>query len=48
MQLHSEAKDYYNATKLIAITNSYFNNNAINLAEVHNVEVVDRSNILDY
>ena len=48
MQLHSEAKDYYKTTKLIAITNSYFNTNAINLAEVHNVDIVDRSNILDY
>ncbi len=48
MQLHSEAKDYYSATKLIAITNSYFNANAINLAEVHDVDIVDRSNILDY
>jgi HJR/Mrr/RecB family endonuclease len=47
MQLHSEAKDYYKATKLIAITNSYFNSNALNLAEVHNIEIIDRSNILD-
>ena len=46
-QLHSEAKPYYKPTKLIAITNSYFNTNAINLAEVHNVEIIDRSNILD-
>jgi restriction system protein len=48
MQLHSESKDYYKTTKLIAITNSYFNTNAINLAEVHDVEIIDRSNILDY
>src|SRR3989339_1920686 len=48
MQLHSEAKDYYKTTKLIAITNTYFNSNTINLAEVHNVEIIDRSNILDY
>ena len=47
MQLHSEAKDYYKTTKLIAVTNSYFNNNALNLAKVHNVEIIDRSNILD-
>jgi len=47
MQLHSEAKDYYQATKLIAITNSYFNSNAIHLAEVHNIEIIDRSNIFD-
>jgi len=47
-QLHSEAKPYYKPTKLIAITNSYFNNNAINLAEVHNIEIIDRSNILNY
>ncbi len=47
-QLHSEAKPYYKPTKLIAITNSYFNTNAINLAKVHNVEIIDRSNILDY
>ena len=48
MQLHSEAKEHYNATKLIAITNSYFNQNAINLAKVHNIEIIDRSNISDY
>ena len=48
MQLHSEAKDYYKATKLIAIINSYFNQNAVNLAEVHSIEVIDRSNIFDY
>lgn len=48
MQLYSEAKDYYKATKLIAITNSYFNQNAMNLAEVHDVEIIDRLNILDY
>ena len=48
MQLHSEAKDHYKTTKLIAITNSYFNTNAINLAEVHNIEIIDRSNILDF
>ena len=48
MQLHSEAKDYYAATKLIAITNSYFNTNATNLAAVHDVEIIDRSNLLDY
>ncbi len=47
-QLHSEAKPHYKPTKLIAITNSYFNTNAINLAKVHNVEIIDRSNILDY
>jgi SNF2 family DNA or RNA helicase/HJR/Mrr/RecB family endonuclease len=47
-QLHSEALPYYKPTKLIAITNSYFNKNAINLAKVHNIEIVDRSNILDY
>lgn len=48
MQLHSEAKPYYKPTKLIAITNSYFNKNAMNLARVHNIEIIDRSNILDY
>lgn len=47
-QLHSEAKPYYKPTKLIAITNSYFNENAINLADVHNVEIIDRSNMMDY
>lgn len=47
MQLHSEAKDFYKATKLIAITNSYFNQNAMNLAEIHDVEIIDRSNILN-
>jgi len=47
-QLHSEAEPYYKPTKMIAITNSYFNTNAINLAEVHNIEIIDRSNILDY
>lgn len=48
MQLHSEAKQYYKATKLIAIANSYFNANAINLAKVHNIEIIDRTNISDY
>jgi len=47
MQLYAEAKDYYKATKLIAITNSYFNANAIKLAEVHNIDIIDRSSILD-
>ena len=47
-QLHSEAEPYYKPTKMIAITNSYFNDNAINLAAVHNIEIIDRSNILDY
>jgi SNF2 family DNA or RNA helicase/HJR/Mrr/RecB family endonuclease len=47
-QLHSEAKPYYKPTKMIAITNSYFNTNAINLADIHNIEIVDRSNIMDY
>jgi len=47
-QLHSEAEPYYKPTKLIAITNSYFNTNAMNLAKVHNIEIIDRSNILDY
>ena len=36
------------ATKLIAITNLYFNSNAINLATLHSIEIVDRSNILSY
>jgi len=46
-QLHSEAKTFYKATKLIAITNSYFNTNAMNLARTHNIEVIDRNNILE-
>ncbi len=43
-QLHSEAKIYYKATRLIAITNSMFNLNAMNLAKVHGIEVIDRNN----
>lgn len=42
-QLHSEAKIYYKATRLIAITNSIFNSNAMNLAKVHGIEVIDRN-----
>lgn len=44
-QLHSEAKIHYKATRLIAITNSIFNSNAMSLAKVHGIEVIDRSNI---
>jgi SNF2 family DNA or RNA helicase len=42
-QLHSEAKQFYKATKLIAITNSFFNSNAMNLAKVHGIEVIDKN-----
>lgn len=43
-QLHSEAKQFYKATKLIAITNSFFNSNAMNLAKINGIEVIDRNN----
>jgi HJR/Mrr/RecB family endonuclease len=46
-QLHTEAKSFYKATKLIAITNSFFNSNAMNLAKIHNIEIRNRDNILD-
>ncbi|RBQ31447.1 hypothetical protein CRU92_06655 [Arcobacter sp. FW59] len=46
-QLHSEAKTFYKATRLIAITNSIFNSNAMNLAKVHGIEVIDRKNLLE-
>lgn len=45
-QLHCEAKDFHKATKLIAVTNSFFNSNAMNLAKVHNIEIINRNNIL--
>lgn len=47
-QLHSEAKTFYKATRLIAITNSIFNSNAMNLAKVHGIEVVDKHNFYDF
>jgi HJR/Mrr/RecB family endonuclease len=47
LQLHSESKDHYKATKLIAVTNTYFNENAKKLAKLHNVEIIDRETILE-
>jgi len=47
-QLHSEAKIYYKATRLIAITNSIFNSNAMNLAKVHGIEVIDRNSFQEF
>lgn len=46
-QLHCEAKDFHKATKLIAVTNSFFNSNAMNLAKVHDIQIINRSNLLD-
>lgn len=37
---------YYNADNAIVITNSYFTENAINLAKANNVTLIDRSNLL--
>ena len=47
-QLHSEAKIYYKATRLIAITNSIFNSNAMNLAKIHGIEVIDRNSFFEF
>ena len=47
-QLHSEAKTYYKATRLIAITNSIFNSNAMNLAKIHCIEVIDRNSFNEF
>jgi len=41
------AKNYYNADKCLVITNSYFTPNAINLAEVNNVELWDRNKLIN-
>ncbi len=46
LQLHAESKDHYKATKMIAVTNSYFNENAKKLAKVHGVEIVERESVL--
>ncbi|NBK98827.1 MAG: hypothetical protein EOM50_12540 [Erysipelotrichia bacterium] len=43
-QLHTEARPYYQATRLIAITNTYFNMNAKNLAKIHDIEIIDKDN----
>lgn len=47
-QLHTDAKTYYNATKLIAVTNTYFNMNAKNLAKIHGIEIIDQDSIFTY
>lgn len=40
------AKEYYKANKCIVATNSYFTNNAINLANSSNVELWDRNKLI--
>tara|TARA_B100001063_G_C16705506_1_gene524985 strand:- start:838 stop:993 length:156 start_codon:yes stop_codon:yes gene_type:complete len=43
-QLHSESKTYYKTIRLIAITNS----NAMNLAKVNGIEIIDKNNFLEF
>ena len=40
------AQAYYDADHAMVITNSYYTDNAINLAEVNNVELWDRDNLI--
>ncbi len=40
------AKEYYQAVGCMVVTNSYFTINALNLAEVNNVELRDRDDLL--
>lgn len=42
----ASAKNYYNANKCMVVTNSYFTKNAIELADVNNVELIDRNSLL--
>lgn len=44
-QLNTDARPYYQATRLIAATNTSFNMNAKNLAKIHDIEIIDKDNI---
>ncbi|MEZ2715440.1 restriction endonuclease [Niallia circulans] len=43
----NSARQYYNTTYAWVITNNYFSSNAINLANVTNVKLVDRDELVD-
>ena len=42
------ALDYYEADACVVITNSYFTINALNLAEVNHVALIDRDKLLNF
>lgn len=42
------ARDYYEAETCVVITNSYFTINALNLAEVNKVALIDRDKLLNF
>jgi SNF2 family DNA or RNA helicase/Holliday junction resolvase len=46
-QLHAESRSYYKTDKLIAVTNSHFDNSAINLAKEHTIQILQRDDLFN-